>query len=619
MLSLPELFFMRERLRLLGLFAIYFLLLQVIIRIVFVLYNHEPASSLQAHELLKIFLYGFKMDMSMSGYYLMATGLILTGSVFSTGRWLVVALNTLTVVIVLLTVSIVIVDIELYRHWGFRLNTTPFLYMGSEAMGSVDIKVILNLLIILVLLLLGTLFTYRKLIEPHIYNLSAPATRKSFLVMLIISALFFIPIRGSFTVAPMNTGFVYFHKTNAFANHAAINVVWNFLYSLRKGPNIKYNENFYDREVSEKIFKSLYTTLDDSTTIVINQQKPNVIFFILESFTADVIEPLGGVAGAAPNISALCKEGVVFNNMYSSGDRTDKGIVSILSGYPSQPATSIIKYPAKSQSLPYLTHEIQDLGYKTSFTYGGDIDFANFRSYLTNCRFDYITTEEDFDDDLNYSKWGVHDHIMLERAFQEVDSAKSPFFKIILTLSSHEPFDVPLKSKFLKGDDEESLFLNSVYYTDSAVGVFINKAKASSWWNNTLIVMVADHGHRNPGKKEAKAKERFRIPFLLAGGAIKKDSVIQTFCNQTDIANTLLGQLGEPKEKFTYSNDLLTPDPPSFAYYFYNDGYGYVAPGKYVVYDNVGKQFLQSVGVTEEERDNTKAYQQILYSDYNKR
>jgi phosphoglycerol transferase MdoB-like AlkP superfamily enzyme len=608
---------MRQRLKLLGYFGLFWLTFQIVIRMIFLVYNHAFTLHLSAGDIALIFLNGLKMDVSICGYFLMATGLILCVSVFWHSRWIYIMLNTLTVLILILSTVIVVADVELYRHWGFRLNTTPLFYIGPEAFGSIDVRAALNLSVIFVSLLAASFYIYRKYISPKVLHLHVPK-KKTFVPLLIISGLMFIPIRGSFTVAPMNTGFVYFHKTNAFANHAAINVVWNFLYSLRKSANLEYPENFFDRERARSYFSELYQKAD-FTQHLLKSKRPNIVLFIVESFTADIIEPLGGMKGVAPNLSKLCSEGILFDNFYASGDRTDKGIVSVLSGFPAQPLTSIIKYPAKTQHLPYLTHNLQQLGYTTSFTYGGDIDFANLRSYLTNCRFDHITSEEDFPDELNYSKWGVHDHIMLEQAFHECDTARSPFFKTILTLSSHEPFDVPMSSSFLRGQDEESLFLNSCHYTDSALGSFIAQAKQKPWWDHTVFIFVADHGHRLPGNKEVKERTRFRIPLLMIGGAIAKDTVIHTYASQTDIANTLLAQLDQPSDAFTYSKNILAPNVKSFAAYFFNDGYGFVGPEKYIIYDNTGKQFLQQAGAAQEDLDISKAYQQILYSDYNKK
>ncbi|MEX2235450.1 MAG: LTA synthase family protein, partial [Cyclobacteriaceae bacterium] len=392
--------------------------------------------------------------------------------------------------------------------------------------------------------------------------------------------------------------------------------IWNFLYNLNKTTTLKYPEDLLPKQLAEHHFRELYPRHDSVSTPIWKTAKPNIILFILESFTADVIEPLGGKPGVVPNLNQLCREGILFTNFYSSGDRTDKGLISILSGYPAQPVTSIIKNPAKTQRLPYLNHYMLDLGYHTSFVYGGDIDFANFRSYLTNNRFDHITADEDFPDEDNESKWGVHDHIVFQQALHECDTASQPFFKVILSLSSHEPFDVPMVPQFA-GSDAENLFINSCYYTDKCIGDFIIKAKTSPWWENTVVIFVADHGHRHPGNKEIKDKERYRIPLLMVGGAIKKDSLVHKFANQTDLANTLLAQLSQPSPAFTFSKDILSPSSESFAMYFFNDGYGFITPEQYIIYDNIGKQFLREEGGTPEALERTRSYEQILFTDYN--
>ncbi|MCI0752069.1 MAG: sulfatase-like hydrolase/transferase [Flammeovirgaceae bacterium] len=605
---------MRERLKLMGWMGLYWLCFFVAARTAFLLYNHELATKLNVPEIFKIFFNGLKMDLSMTGYYLALAGLIFTVSSVVQSKWNGYVLNTITFIYLLFCSIIITVDMELYRHWNFRMNTTPLFYIGSEAAGSVSPQVIGRLVVILILFFGVSSFIYYRFIVNRVVELPKPSEKKSALVLFLTAALMFIPIRGSFTVAPMNTGFVYFHPTNPFANHSGINVIWNFLNSVRKGKNIQYPENFFDRTESEKLFNSLYPKQDSTFRII--DGKPNILLIILESFTSDVIEPLGGRPTIAPTLNKLCREAILFDNFFSSGDRTDKGIVSILSGYPAQPQTSIIKFPAKTQHLPYLPLELLNQGYRTSFTYGGDVDFANFRSYLTQAGFEHITTIDDFDDEINISKWGVHDHFVFERAKHECDTATNPFFKVILTLSSHEPFDVP-DHKFFKGSDDESLFLNSCHYTDSSLGVFIESAKNTDWWKNTLVVITADHGHRLPGHKELKDDRRFRVPLLLAGGVIKKDSVIHTYANHTDIAATLLSQINTSAKDFRFSKNILGSPVVSFSAYYFNDGYGFMLPGKKIVYDNPGQQFLTEENADDDDIKLSKAYQQILYSDYN--
>ena len=483
----------------LGYLAMFWVIYEILIRGLFLVYNTELSSQLSAAETFLIFLHGLKMDVSLLGYFLMASGFLFAMSMLVRGTWPYLAINLLNIFCIVVGALVTTIDLELYRHWGFRLNSAPFSYLqhtGPEAMGSVHVSVVFKLLLIGGALITIFLFVYDRLVAQRMAALE-PCRKRGFAILLGLSAAMVVPVRGSFSVAPMNTGFVYFHKTNAFANHAAINVIWNFFYNLNNHTRMKYPEDFLPKAVAEQHFRELYPQHDGRTTRVLKTSRPNIILFILESFTADVIEPLGGRAGVAPNLNNLCSEGILFTNFYASGDRTDKGLISILSGYPAQPVTSIIKNPAKTQRLPYLSHYMQEMGYSTSFVYGGDIDFANFRSYLTNSRFDHITADEDFPDDYNQSKWGVHDHIVFERALEECDTTTRPFFKVILSLSSHEPFDVPMAPRF-PGEDWENLFLNSCSYTDRSVGEFIHRAKASDWWDDTVIIFIAHHGIQIP-------------------------------------------------------------------------------------------------------------------------
>ncbi len=557
---------------------------------------------------------GLRMDAAMTAYWMIITGLLFTCSPFISNRAVSIIQGSFTVLFLILCSGVVVADIELYKHWGFRINSTPLMYIGSEAAGSVSPVVVITLVIIFLLLFSSFLIWYSKGLAPALKTLT-PLEKKWTPVWLFLTVALIIPIRSSFSVAPLNTGFVYFHKTKAFPNHAGINAVWNFLRSVSRDDHSKYPDQFvqdYDGD-----FQKLMHT-EGKTTSLLNTQKPNVILIILESFTAKIIEPLGGLPDVTPSLNALSREGILFTNFYSSGDRTDKGIVSILSGYPAQPRTSIIKYPNKTESLPYLPRVMEKLGYHTSFVYGGDIGFANMESYLTHAGFGNITSDDDFDSDIDNSKWGVADHYVFNQLLHECDTAKNPFFKVMLSLSSHEPFEVPMAPVF-KGEDESSKFLNACFYTDKSLGEFIREAKKKSWWNKTLIIITADHGHRFPNPNELKDKERFKIPMLWLGGAIaKRDTIIQTYGLQTDITNTLLNQVGAHATDFTFSKNLMADDVNAFALYIFNNGFGYVSPRHENIYDFDLQNYLKKEG-DEKELPLGKAYMQKLFHDYNSR
>jgi phosphoglycerol transferase MdoB-like AlkP superfamily enzyme len=607
---------MKKRLRLFGLLGLYWIAFFIVCRLVFLIYHFNQTASLDLIDLLTINFLGLRMDLAMAGYCLILSGLLLTTSIYSKSKIFYYLNNAIVTIFLLLSITIVVADLELYKHWGFRMDTTPIMYARSEGVASVNPYSLVLLVVIFAAIFCFFIWLYYSKIARLFLTL--PAARPYWgILMFTVTGALIIPIRSSFSVAPLNTGVVYYHKTKVFPNHAGINVVWNFFLSVVSSKGHKYAKDFFEPEAADRLLTEMTASQLDSNTYLATT-KPNIILIVLESFTAKIIQPLGGLENITPNFNHLTHEGILFDNFYASGDRTDKGIVSILSGYPAQPLTSIIKFPNKTESLPYLPRVVNSLGYHTSFVYGGDISFANMESYVTTAGFGHITEDDDFDDDLNTSKWGVHDQFVFDRLLMECDTASNPFFKVMLTLSSHEPFDVPMEPVF-KGTDDGSLFLNSCFYTDKCLGAFIEQAKQKSWWKNTWIIITADHGHRHPNQEELKEKERFKIPMLWIGGALtKSDTVIRTIAGQTDIAKTVLAQLNTPAPQFKFSKNILSKHVRPFATYIFHNGYGYLDPENENVYDFDFKKFIKQTGKDDDLKWG-KAYMQALFTDYNKR
>lgn len=588
-------------------------------RAFFMLYHFDTTEQLALTDIMLAFAHGIRMDMAMAGYFSLIPGLMLSILFFLPGGSLWKVWFPFQVILIVLSTFIVVLDAELYVHWGFRLDATPILYFGKEAASSGDIWKSILLLLLWVIVSAGLSFFIFRIFKPKFEKMSA-ASWISFPAILGATVFLLLPIRGSLGVAPMNTGFVYFHKKNLYVNHAAVNVVWNFGYALQKMNRLRYPDNFFDKNQTILAYEGMFPPFD-STKYILNSKRPNVILIALESYTFRFIESLGGIANITPRINELVHEGILFSNFYSSGDRTDKGIVSILNGYPSQPLTSIIKDPKKTKSLPYLNKVLKNEGYRTEFSYGYNIDYANFRSYLVNAEFDHITHSSDFPQELNTSKWGVHDHYVFEKVFEEAQQCKTPFFKVVMTQSSHEPFDVPMET-VIKGDDDISRFLNSAYYTDKSLGDFIDKAKQTEWWKNTLVVITADHGHQYPDNLGLQNPRRFMIPMLWLGGALAvTDSVVSTLGCHADIPNTILGQLDLKDRSFIFSHDLFDASYKNpFAVFIYNNGYGFKTDSTLSVFDTVGQTYISEEGSPSDyEKKLGKAYIQKLYWDFNSR
>ncbi|HTE34628.1 MAG TPA: LTA synthase family protein [Chryseolinea sp.] len=608
---------MKQRLVLLLSGFIAWTLFFILARALFLLYHKGLMVELPIRDVLLTFKYGIRMDLSMAGYLSLFPGLLLGVFYFRTGIQLWPIWISYHAITIFISSFIIILDLELYRHWGFRLDATPLMYLGKEAAGSGDLLTSILLIVYFLALFAATFFFFLRIFKPLFGSLRATSI-VSLPVVILATALFIIPIRGSFGVAPMNTGFVYFHETNSFANHAAVNVVWNFAYAVQKMNRLKYADNYFDKESTLKYSNVLFP-IPDSTTHLLRIQKPNVIIIMLESYSSGLIGALGGLTDVTPRFNALASEGILFDNFYATGDRTDKGIVAVLNGYPSQPVTSVIKETRKTQDLPYLNKVFKARGYRTEFTYGYNINYANFNSYLINANFDHVTHSQDFPQELNTSKWGVHDQYVFDKFFNELTLSSTPFFKIMMTQSSHEPFDVPMET-VIEGEDDRSRFLNSAYYTDKYLGELIDKAKNSMWWDNTLIIITADHGHIYPDNPGVSNPDRFKIPMLWLGGALAvTDTVIHTVAGQADIPNTILGQLDTYDSAFHFSHNMLARNYYPFAMFVFNNGFGLVKAGKVVVFDNVAQKPMEERGTNPTDLEEGKAYMQRLYWDYNSR
>ncbi len=544
-------------------------------------------------------------------------GLVLSFSVFMKNRIVKVFLNIYFAIFLFLCSLIVLADLELYRNWGFRIDSTPLLYLKtpSEAFASAENKTILLFSLALIAFFLTTKFVYSKYISPIIKKFS-PQHFLFVLFYLFITASLIIPIRGGVGIAPLNVGSVYFHNQQ-FPNHAAVNPVWNFGHDLSKMNKKMPNPEFMKKEEAETIFDSLFPKNDTSPLFL--KKKANVLIIILESFSGKIMEELSGLSGITPNLSKLIHEGIFFKNLYANGDRSDKGLVAILSSYPAQTTTSIIKRTKKTQTLPYLSKKMKKQGYKTSFYYGGDLNFANMRAYLTNGEFERFVTKDDFDSDTYNSKWGAHDHVVFNRLTEDLKNNAHAFFSVIFTLSSHEPFEVPMETK-IQGDDEEAKFLNSAYYTDRCLGNFIENAKKETWWENTLVVITADHGSRHPGNSPVYVNEKFHIPMLWLGGALTKtDTVITNYCSQTDIAPSILQQLKIPADEFKFGKNIFAKNQPSFAFYAFNNGFSFINDSTNIIYDLTSKKYLLKQHANPLDLKSGKAFLQILISDFNER
>ncbi|WP_435355011.1 LTA synthase family protein [Emticicia sp. SJ17W-69] len=610
---------MKERLQFLLIYFCFWVVFFLSARIIFLSYHIEDTKLLTLETVWGIFWNGIRMDFSMSGYLSVIPFFLVTVSNFIKKSRLENWIFSYTFVIVFIITLIVVIDLQVFNTWGYRLDATPLHYLNSprEAWASVSSSPIFQLFLsFIILLIVASYIVYRIVTRNidgwnYIENLPFIPVSGLFLLALII------PIRGSLGISPMNQSTVYF-STNNFANIAAVNAPWNFFSSIVNGSYDKVNPYTYlPKETLSNAIKELYTTSNSSELVLKKEiKKPNILLIVWESFTKKATEKLIDGMEVTPNFNALKKEGIYFSNIYASGDRTEKGLPAILSGYPAQPIASIITEPNKSSKLPVLSKDFGDNAYSTDFYYGGETDFANIKSYLYAADFQKIVSKQNFDQKDWNSKWGAHDGIVYQKFLNEHTNANQPFFSTLLTLSSHEPFEVPIETKF-KGDDEDSMFMNAMYYADKSLGDFIAQAKTQAWWQNTLVIIIADHGHPIP--HTGNKIDDFKIPMLWLGGALAKTNIENSkVASQIDIASTLLKQVGLNAYAYNWSKNIFDKQTKPWAFFAFNNGYGFVEDKKKsIVFDNVGQKIIQQYGnISPKDQDLGKALMQRMFQDY---
>ena len=387
----------------------------------------------------------------------------------------------------------------------------------------------------------------------------------------------FLGMRGGLSESTANPSYAYF-STHPFCNHAALNPTFNIFHSLFKVQDLSREfQTMPDSEVDALLGDAFApdSTLADT---LLSTPRPNVLLIIWEGAGLGMV----GSDTVAPNLHRYMQEGVYFSNCYTNSYRTDRGIVSVLSGWLGLPTTTLVKRPDLCRNLPSIASSLKSAGYATKIAYGGDIDFTNMRMYLSETGFTTVLGGDAFPSALNSSAWGVPDEHLLQPA---LIPAERPFLSAALTLSSHEPWEVPMH----RLDDYKR---NAFAYTDSCLGAFIDGLKATPLWDSLLVVIVPDHGIPFTEGQPTSDVAVARIPMLWMGGAVRQAKTVDRLCSQSDLAATLLCQLGLSADAFPFSRNVLGTrymERPQFAMHSDKNCLNLVLPGGSWHYDCVSR------------------------------
>lgn len=593
-------------------------------------------------ELPAVIWHRLPLDLSMAGYLSVIPGFLSIAVVWLKRDLVKPIMNIYFIIASLFITCSFLLNASLYPYWKYPLDSTPLFYFftsPADAIASVSIWQVILSIVILIVLTIGVWFTLRMRGEKrqqysrysYGYGGFGSGKRNRFddfdrhrgrtsIILLLLTGLLFLPIRGGITVSTMNTGQAYFSQ-NAYLNHSAVNPLFSLFESITHQEDFASQYRFMKDKEADKIFATMTSTSDENTYPLLNEATfkkgtPDILIVIMESFASDIMPSMGSYKDVAVCLDSIAQQSILFTRFYANSFRTDRGMVSILSGYPAQPTTSIMRYPRKTSQLPSIARNLAKYkNYKTTYYYGGDADFCNMRSYLVSQGYQHIISDANFPIEDKLSKWGVPDHILAAKMMEDIkaqQNEKRPMLRILQTSSSHEPFEVPyhrLKDKRL----------NAFAYTDSVMGAIVREYRKLPRWKNTLIVFVPDHVGGYKENLNDHDRSRYQIPLILAGGAISRPMKVGIIGSQHDIAATLLGQLGVEHREFTFSKNMMSDATPKFAFFAVNDAFGIVSEENSLIYDNRAKRIVYDKGEKGFNLKRGQAYLQKIYDDLAKK
>lgn len=542
-----------------------------------------------------IFIHGLRVDLIMAGIAVAPMLLLLPvlGHRFSWGIW-----KRLTGLWVLIVVGIFLFMELSTPTFITEYDTRPnrlfieYLSYPREVLGMlwegylpvVGIGIFLCVLLILV---------FGWLIQPWIQETKPGSYRKAMLVWPIVVMLVFISIRSTTGHRPANPA-MFALTSDALVNSLILNSTWSLMFAIYNIKHEAESSDFYGSMEKSELFEEIGSapwlrdyefgsgpipTLHHQIPARFRSKPLNLVIILEESLGATFVESLGGAA-ITPRLEALKDSGWWFDNLYATGTRSVRGIEAVVSGFLPSPARSIVKLSLSQTGFFTLGSLLKRQGYDTGFIYGGEAHFDNMRSFFAGNGFDHIVDQNDYIDPIFTGIWGVSDEDLFaqtHKELQQLHDSNTPFFRLVFSSSNHTPFEFPDGRIELHDVDKNTVY-NAVKYADHALGEFIDTAKNSAYWKDTLFLIVADHDARVWGDELVPIKN-FHIPGLIVGADIESRH-IDTLTSQVDLAPTLLSLAGIESDHPMIGRDLaIFSDMPGRAMMQFNDAYAWMDEG----------------------------------------
>jgi phosphoglycerol transferase MdoB-like AlkP superfamily enzyme len=441
-------------------------------------------------------------------------------------------------------------------------------------------------ILLLIVVHIATWRSFRKIVTGY----SSLNWKWRLLAFPIVGGLLFLGARSSFAPRPANISTAYFSEENKLVNELTLNSTYTVVLAATRLANEKDPSAIYGSMQEEEIFRRVKknTGLPDSLYLhsgipFLRRHFPsgksnrplNVVIILEESLGAEYIGYLKGLP-LTPNLDSLSKQGLSFQQLYSTGTRTVRGIEAVVTGFLPTPGNSVVNLGLSRSGFFTAGELFKNAGYTTEFIYGGESNFDEMRSFFISNGFDKIYDEPSFKKPVFTGVWGVSDEDLMTKANEVFEAhGDHPFFSVILSTSNHSPFEFPDGRIALYQKPKQSVY-NAMKYADYAIGQFFEKAKRSAYYKNTLFLIVADHSTRVFGD-EFIPVEKFHIPGVIIGPNVPVMSITKV-TSQIDLLPTLLYLSGVKANSPMIGKNAMTlsKDDPGRCFMQYGLNYGYM-------------------------------------------
>jgi len=623
-------------------FVLVSLVLLSLFRIGFSIWQFDRVTNIE--QLAIILVNGLRIDLSTLSY-LIAIPLLITIVSYFTHRlnsivryliisWYTVALCSLIYLEVITPTFINEYDLRpnrlLIEYLVYPKEVSAMLWSGYKF----EIAISLFALII-------TAYTSLSIFRKQWINDSVLRTRYKILVVTCALLITIMGARSSFGHRPLNPALVSF-STDHLLNDLTLNSGYSLAFAIKQMQLENSSSEYYGDLPQEKMLRiikhntntplSAFNDANYPTRAIKKatyQGKPkNIVILLQESLGARFVGGLGGLP-LTPNLDALMNDGWNFTNLYATGTRSVRGIEAIITGFTPTPSRSVVKLDKSQREFFTIARLLKNNGYQTQFIYGGESHFDNMKSFFLGNGFEDIVDLEDFEKVEFEGSWGASDEDLYNQAHIELEKLqqhKNPFFSLVFTSSNHSPFEYP-DGKISPFDKDKNTRNNAAKYADYALGQFMKKAKNSSYWQDTIFLIVADHDSRVAGASLVPI-DHFRIPGVIIGNDISPADD-NRLVSQIDLAPTLLSLAGITDVNPMLGHDLTKPlaIEKQRALMQYDKNFAYMTPNSVTIlqphkpprgFSYLNKQ-LEPSPVSEKMVDRAKAHVLFGTLAYNKK